>query len=335
VKFNQFFDKPRVVKKSGKQVISLGNESKEQALEKEIKDLNKLVGTLPELELKSERLEKRLRNKVEEFQVLFDDNEVLAQKVKVLQVELDSLLPIQRENKSLQGSLKEAERNMGIKNSSLEIAQKTNAEMQSSLNNLHSKVKELNIETDNKDVLYSNVHQELQNTKEHLQKFKKTFEEIEEKFLTTQVKYKEKVKLVNELSEESRYWRRVADSLEDERDSLVDTKAMLKEISEKTSLENTNQKGMNKLKDSEIQELQTKVLIMTKQITELVDHNRYLIGFNTDLKNELARPRFMSMSAIERTEGFKMPMGGSREHYLGHGKPTLLKFKTGGKNNDN
>ena len=43
----------------------------------------------------------------------------------------------------------------------------------------------------------------------------------------------------------------------------------------------------------------------------------------------------MSVAAIERSEGFKMPMGGTRTHFLGQGKPTLLKFKTGGSTNDN
>ena len=89
------------------------------------------------------------------------------------------------------------------------------------------------------------------------------------------------------------------------------------------------------MKQTEIQKLQNKVNGLTGQIASLLEDNRYLVGLSADLKKELAKPRFMSVAAIERSEGFKMPMGGTRTHFLGQGKPTLLKFKTGGSTNDN
>ena len=59
--------------------------------------------------------------------------------------------------------------------------------------------------------------------------------------------------------------------------------------------------------------------------------NGYLVDKQKYLETELARPKYMSQSLIERQEGFKMPLASSalnvRKNYLGTGKPTLLKFK--------
>ena len=55
----------------------------------------------------------------------------------------------------------------------------------------------------------------------------------------------------------------------------------------------------------------------------------YLRTVNKDYRRELAKPRFASMGAIARREGFVMPtrQENLRKHYLGNSVPTLLKFK--------
>ena len=67
--------------------------------------------------------------------------------------------------------------------------------------------------------------------------------------------------------------------------------------------------------------------------------NKYLVDKQQYLETELARPKYMSQSLIERQEGFKMPLASSalnvRKNYLGTGKPTLLKFKKKELVNDN
>ena len=67
--------------------------------------------------------------------------------------------------------------------------------------------------------------------------------------------------------------------------------------------------------------------------------NSYLVDKQQYLETELARPKYMSQSLIERQEGFKMPLASSalnvRKNYLGTGKPTLLKFKKKELVNDN
>ena len=50
---------------------------------------------------------------------------------------------------------------------------------------------------------------------------------------------------------------------------------------------------------------------------------------NAVLIDELMKPRYMSMGAIERAEGFKLPSGSyfKGKNFLGNGTPTLLAFK--------
>ena len=69
---------------------------------------------------------------------------------------------------------------------------------------------------------------------------------------------------------------------------------------------------------------------MNKQTEELQQDVKDLINLNTHYKNELSKPQHLSIGAIARQEGFKIPLASSainyRKNNLGTGKPTLLKF---------
>ena len=60
---------------------------------------------------------------------------------------------------------------------------------------------------------------------------------------------------------------------------------------------------------------------------------------NLQLRTELSTPKHMSIGAIARQEGFKIPLASSavnfRKNTLGNGKPTLLKFSDKELSNDN
>ena len=64
--------------------------------------------------------------------------------------------------------------------------------------------------------------------------------------------------------------------------------------------------------------------------------NKYLAQQNSDFRDELARPKYMSVSSIERSAGFKMPRGGQPKgkNWLGNGTPTLISFKREAENGD-
>ena len=68
----------------------------------------------------------------------------------------------------------------------------------------------------------------------------------------------------------------------------------------------------------------------TEKINELNQDVETLQRLNAYYKNELSKPQHMSISAIARQEGFKMPLASSainyRKNNLGTGQATLLRF---------
>ena len=69
---------------------------------------------------------------------------------------------------------------------------------------------------------------------------------------------------------------------------------------------------------------------MNKQTEELQQDVKDLINLNAYYKTELSKPQHVSIGAIARPEGFKIPLASSainyRKNNLGTGKPTFLKF---------
>ena len=78
---------------------------------------------------------------------------------------------------------------------------------------------------------------------------------------------------------------------------------------------------------------------LTKQMDEMLDDMKLLVQDNKYLKHELSAPKPMSVGAIAKQEGFKVPLASSalnyRKNTLGNSKPTLLKFAHKELSNDN
>jgi len=97
-----------------------------------------------------------------------------------------------------------------------------------------------------------------------------------------------------------------------------------------TNLENEGTKntsikgGLNKNLDS----LKSTISEMGTVIDGLMTDNTSLRHINSDFRKELAKPKYLSMGAIAKREGFKMPQGmeNIRTRNLGNAAPTLLKF---------
>ena len=74
---------------------------------------------------------------------------------------------------------------------------------------------------------------------------------------------------------------------------------------------------------------------MGDTINNLIKDIKYSRELNSKLQYEVSRPKYASMGAIAKNEGFVMPMGKEniRTKFLGNSTPKLLKFKE--KHNDN
>lgn len=89
---------------------------------------------------------------------------------------------------------------------------------------------------------------------------------------------------------------------------------------------NTASKGAMSQKVTALQEMVTD---MGNTLEDMMKELTYQRLMNREYRKELGRPKFKSMGAIAKTEGFVMPQGKEniRTHNLGNAAPTLLKFK--------
>jgi len=334
MRFSEFFNrtsKPKVTQK----VISVVNEVREQALLSKMAVLETEVDRLQSAEASRDEFHKRMDVAEERFRESINNINKLEHEKKLLgeQVKDGDLIRIQKVD--VVSQLRAVTAELGKQGSTLEQAQHNNVALNATIVNLTDKVETGTVENGNLNQRLEYVTQKELTNSHKLHEFQQQFEEISKNFQTTQVKYKEIMNTNSELSQTSIYWKSLATSLEDEKQHLEVSRQMLQEFSSTLEVTTTEQKGVAKIKQVELTKLKEMVKTMTEQTEQLIAENTYLAGLSSELKAELSRPKYMSMSAIERSEGFKMPMGGSREHYLGHGKPTLLKFKTGGSANVN
>ena len=259
----------------------------------------------------------------------------LSFKIVLLDEEIKSKDSLAFINQDLKNELRDVTGQLGIQGSTLEQAKANNIDLNQSVKKLTEESEILRKDYDALKITLEESNQRSAAHKHDLQEFTKQFNEIVEKFDLIQVKYKETGKKNAELSKKVEYWSRVANTLQDEKEHLEETRLMLNQIASTMEEENQEYKGVAKIKQAELKKLKDTIKTMTSNINNLIEENTYLAGLTSELKEELAKPRYMSMAAIERSEGFKMPMGGKVKNYLGHGKPTLLKFKNGGSKNGN
>ena len=68
---------------------------------------------------------------------------------------------------------------------------------------------------------------------------------------------------------------------------------------------------------------------MSGTLEDMMKELSYVRQLNKLYRDELSKPTYPSMAAIDSQEGFVMPNGKEnvRTHNLGNYKPTLLKFK--------
>ena len=133
----------------------------------------------------------------------------------------------------------------------------------------------------------------------------------------------------NKLRDEINFWEQDSKNVSEQlKESMQIENKLRKWVTdlETEGAKNTTIKGgLSKNLDS----VKSTVTDMSKVIEGLVTENNYLRMLNRDFIKELSKPRYLSMGAIAKREGFKMPQGKEnlRTRNLGNAAPTLLKFK--------
>ena len=138
-------------------------------------------------------------------------------------------------------------------------------------------------------------------------------------------------KLRKELNESHRNlqaWKTGFSTLEEENANLTGIKNNLTTWLEQIQGEASDLTGKNSFQDKELEQAKQTIVGMGRTVDDLLDTNSYLRECNNAYLAELSKPRYASIAAISRQEGFKFPSQFTApKNSLGTGKPTLLKVR--------
>jgi|TARA_Y100000310_G_scaffold217078_1_gene218162 chromosome segregation ATPase len=135
-------------------------------------------------------------------------------------------------------------------------------------------------------------------------------------------------KELNEAHRNTQTWKSGFATLEEENANLTGLKNNLTTWLEQIQGEASNLTGKSSLQDKELQKTKQTIVDMGKTVDDLFDTNSYLRECNNKYLTELNKPRYASIGAISRQEGFRFPTQFiAPKNSLGSGKPTLLKVR--------
>lgn len=159
--------------------------------------------------------------------------------------------------------------------------------------------------------------------------FKEKFEGIQTVMDTLKVEFKETQRSRNALWDQATYWEGKATEFYERVQAIEEVDSKLRQWLEDVQTDSTEARSVSKNAKQKITKLMALISDMGVTVADLTSDRDYLSQINSALKKELAKPKYMSMGAIARKEGFKMPTNKEniRTKFLGNASPTLLKFK--------
>ena len=135
-------------------------------------------------------------------------------------------------------------------------------------------------------------------------------------------------KELNEAHRLIQTWKNGFRTLEEENANLIGIKDNLTTWLEQIQGESSNLTGKSSLQENELQQARQTIVDMGKMVDDLLDTNSHLRERTNKYLLELSKPRYASIGAISRQEGFKFPSQFiAPKNSLGSGKPTLLKVR--------
>ena len=335
MKLNSFFDKqiasPRRVSSSP---IFVPNEKKEQELLREITVLEAKLKQYEASIIEHDEI-KRISSAVqdENKKVTFDLEQSVEQ-VRLHQSELEELdlleksnvaykeqlIELEGQNKTLNSIIAEAQENSKQLNADIITVSKQNQDYQ-------EKIEEWNLRVHEAEGIVIG----LEDDKRLLDEAKR---DAEVRCSTAESQFVDMKQTIEQLDSERNFWKVSSQSYEDQMNELGRVEDRLRSWT--GQLEDKLGEGQsNSKKDkSKITRLNKTIKEMALAIEDLTDHNNYLIDFNSALKVELSKPKYVSVGSVQG-ERFPLARENIRTKQLGTGKPTLLKFRPKGEDNDN
>ena len=328
MKLSDFGKKPGQIRANSPQFV-LQNDTEIQKFKEQIEDLNKQLGFYRTIEAERDDAIRRMTAKEETLGLVQLTTDEFREEAVVLN---NTIIDQQRQLKQLPKLEEDARNAMGkysqTKNE-LNNLTTTAFEQSKTISLLGSQVQAL---TSDNSQLEATAKQAVA----HKISAEAEFETIhrENKELKNSTEYTSKINRelredCKTMTDKANFWAREAQesSVQIKEATLLEEKLRLwvTDLEQKESVTSTVRGNLNK----EVVTLQETIKDMGATFEGLMKEMTYLRAVNKEYRKELAKPRFMSMGAIARKEGFVMPNGKEnlRKHYLGNAAPTLLKFK--------
>tara|TARA_Y100000310_G_scaffold72872_1_gene69017 strand:- start:5192 stop:6208 length:1017 start_codon:yes stop_codon:yes gene_type:complete len=292
----------------------------------------------------------------EQYDKLFNENDELTKQLivaqehsKTISIELDKTLNTLDINKAsyneaqqkiqeipdFKQRIRELEANNTNLNSIIESAQRNSLQQGADLERV---MQERDMFNDEKTQFATELEQRRKDVSSFQAKadeFKIKFEGIQTVMENLKTEYKEIQHSRNVLHGQATYFEAKATELYERVQVLEGLDVKLRQWIDNLQTDSTEAKSASKSAKQKIGKLTALISDMGTTIADLTSDKDYLSQMNAALKKELAKPKFMSMGAIARKEGFKMPTNSEnvRTKFLGNAAPTLLKFKVKEENN--
>ena len=334
MKIKDFINSPKRIVKTPTQFI-LSNESKEGRLENQVKELQTELNRLSEVDKKNKDLTLRATNYNSKERTMRQEIVSLQDESREAASEIKRLLEFQRTNHDLNVRVKSNQNELENLRGAVELAKTNNMEKDRNLSGLQTRFDILFNEEAGMRSELNQAQNKLQNQRVELSKYSKIYNETKDLLGITQGTLQDATKEVRSSKDEEVFWKNRTTSLEQEVAQLKDVENNLRKWSLNLKEDSAKTSGMNKMNTKKLIEAQNTIAEMGDVINNLVKEIKYVREQNSKLQYEVSRPRYASMGAIAKNEGFVMPMGKEniRTKFLGNSTPKLLKFKE--KHNDN
>ena len=311
MKMNDFLTKDTTYKAKQAPVFNLNNEQKETQLEVKIKELESKIGVLEAIRVEKGSVDRQLETQTKLTTTHYETAQDLTKQVSDLTMELQDKQRVL----GLSDSLKQENTRLATENGEA-VHTLANLRM-----DITKKDQELGMLRNNAFNLESNKRSMMNAAQQKdtlLRELTEALGELKEQHdgLTSSS---------NALAKQYADVSEARDKLDTINVKLHGDVAILK-IQQESSV---SQEKLNLEKNTQAIERRIRGE-SSKKINELNQDVNTLHRLNAYYKNELSKPQHMSVSAIARQEGFKMPLASSainyRKNNLGTGQATLLKF---------
>ena len=328
MKLNDFIHKKPYVKKAPTQFV-IENEVLEQKYQDQINALDLELARYKTME--SERDEAIRKSGVdrEKSRLFENENSVLSQEITLLKTTIDDQESALKRIPALDEEARKAKGELSNKTNEFNDLLKRSIEHSKTVSALGKQLESLKsehqqISSDNVQFKADKISAEEERRQVLEQDEKTKIFAAEMGKINTEVKKQNK-----ELRDGLTYWKNEAEDFSVQLKEATKVENKLRGWLSQLETDDAENKTIKGGLDKNLISLKETVTDMGIVIEGLIKENNFLRGDNRNFRRQLTQPRYMSMGAIARKEGFKMPQGKEniRTKYLGNASPTLLKFK--------